>query len=101
MQSFPEQTVLALPEKTICISSNEQNPSVVPCLVTWHSGCSQTWDEQEKKKKKKTSRKICKWKDHLGSPICNLKGRKQILLVTKRRDILSFLSFFPKNLIDL
>ena len=53
MQSFPEQTVLALPEKTICISSNEQNPSVVPCLVTWHSGCSQTWDEQEKKKKKR------------------------------------------------
>ena len=75
----------------------------MPCLVTWHSGCSQTWDEQGKKKKKKTSRKICKRKDHLGSPICNLKGRKQkqIFLVTKRRDILFCLSFFPKNVKDL
>lgn len=100
-ETFLEQTVVALPEKAICISSNEQNPSVVPCLVIWHSGVHKLG--MGRGKKKKTSRKICKWKDHLGSPICNLKGRKQkqILLVTKRRDILSCLSFFPKNLKDL
>lgn len=55
-RDFLEQTVLALPKKAIHISSNEQNPSVVPCLVTWHSGCSKTWDEQEKKRKRHLER---------------------------------------------